>query len=255
MWYGCSGWPRDLWEFSHCWNGDCKRGGCRSVWSTCSYSLHTYIFFASDRKCDVKCVDHFCNINRTVVADVAFPEYSKWFHLIMKRTKCLILLLQPAVEPLSGWRVCLHFFYMGLNDYIGSLLNYRLLCSPSVITLFLRLCCVQDCGFASIFFAWRVWVLRAASVQGSVLTEIRLTFSVCCLFWHLASHDWIKKMLVTMLVFSISAAVVSLCAFHYHNNAGTTFRSLFAFPRRLNELCFLSLSHSHTLQLTCAMHS
>jgi len=47
----------------------------------------------------------------------------------------------------SGWCVCI--FYMGLNHYIGSELNYRLLSlslslSPGVMVLFLRLCCVRE---------------------------------------------------------------------------------------------------------------
>lgn len=75
-----------------------------------------------------------------------------------------------ATQPERVGGVCLHFFYMGLNHYIGSLLNYRLL-SPSVIMLFLRLCCVQECGFRLVFLG------RCAcyAIYGSVLSEIHLT--------------------------------------------------------------------------------
>lgn len=44
MWYGCAGWPRDLWEFSHCWNGDCKREEGVGLLDHPSPSPHHHIF-------------------------------------------------------------------------------------------------------------------------------------------------------------------------------------------------------------------
>lgn len=66
MWYGCSGWPRDLWELSHCWNGDCKRGSV-GVFDQLFLKLpQTHLFFAGDdRKCDSTSAN-FCGCRSSV---------------------------------------------------------------------------------------------------------------------------------------------------------------------------------------------
>lgn len=80
----------------------------------------------------------------------------------------------------SGWCVCnFFFFYMGLNHYIGSLLNYRLLFLSqrhhAIFEALLRSRVWFVCAF---FLSWQMCLLCTVSVGGSVLSEIHLTISV-----------------------------------------------------------------------------
>lgn len=71
------------------------------------------------------------------------------------------------------------FFYMGLNHYIGSLLNYRLLFLSqrhhAIFEALLRSRVWFVCAF---FLSWQMCLLCTVSVGGSVLSEIHLTISV-----------------------------------------------------------------------------
>lgn len=52
-------------EFSHCWNGDCKREEDVGPFDHLSLSCpQTYIFFAHDGKCDYTCKANFFLLHR-----------------------------------------------------------------------------------------------------------------------------------------------------------------------------------------------
>lgn len=86
-----------------------------------------------------------------------------------------------ATEPVrvGGVFAFLFFFYMGLNHYIGSLLNYRLLfLSQRHLAIFEALLRSRVWFVCAFFLSWQMCLLCTVSVGGSVLSEIHLTISV-----------------------------------------------------------------------------
>lgn len=106
------------------------------------------------------------------------------------------------------------FFYMGLNHYIGSFLNYRPLSpslSCSVIMLFRRLCCVQECGFLLFFNGRRAHGLLYASRIWIFGLRIRFGFSLP--FSFPLGDEKTRERNVTALVFSAVFIVSPLSHF------------------------------------------
>lgn len=252
--------------------------------------------WAYARKCDVTFKDNFGNVNRiaeadlTVLCKLIIGSCKLHFLMITIRIKCVSYCTDAesvffALGSSCSDRKCCHragesgwcvfaFFYMGLNHYIDSLLNYRLLfLSQRHHAIFEALLCSRVCGFALFFFRGRcacseVYLSMAACSLKSIWLYLPfflgalfiLTLSITRTWKNSCDSAYFSYQCrgVVRFIVWMCATVISFCAGHYHNNTEITFHSLFVLPWKAEwALFFLSFSHTWThirtaVNLRCA---